>query len=84
MATRASRTKRASRATRRKNIKSRKYYKKSQSRLYKGRGGNHNNYHHHSPPSYVGSVQGKFTNFNDQQLFTNTTYGIAWNKNLKQ
>jgi hypothetical protein len=76
MATRASRTKRASRATRRKNIKSRKYYKKSKSRLYKGRGGNHNN-HHHSPPSYVGSVQGKFINSHGQQLFTNPTYGIA-------
>lgn len=79
MATRASRTKRASRATRRKNIKSRKYYKKSKSRLYKGRGGNHNNHHHHhnSPPSYVGAIQGKFINSHGQQLFTNPTYGIA-------
>jgi hypothetical protein len=80
-ATRVSRTKRASRATRatratrRKNIKSRKYYKKSQ---YKGRGGNHNyDNHHYSTPSYVGAIQGKFINSHGQQLFTNPTFGIA-------
>jgi hypothetical protein len=83
MATKATRIKRATRtratrATRRKNIKSRnrKYYKKSQSRLYKGRGGNHNN-HHYSTPSYVGAIEGKFINSHGQQLFTNPTFGIA-------
>jgi hypothetical protein len=77
MATKATRTKRATRtrATKRKNIKSRnrKYYKKSQ---YKGRGGNHNN-NHYSTPSYVGAIERKFINSHGQQLFTNPAYGIA-------
>lgn len=83
MATKATRIKRATRtratrATRRKNIKSRnrKYYRKLQSRLYKGRGGNHNN-HHYSTPSLRWCNRGKFINSHGQQLFTNPTYGIA-------
>jgi hypothetical protein len=67
MATRETRRKRATRA---KKIKSRKYYKKSHSRSYKGRGGGHN-HHHHSPPSYVGSIQGEFINSKGQQMFRN-------------
>ena len=65
MASRRARATRAARAART------KYYKKSKSRSYKGRGGRH------SPPSYVGSIRGEFINSNGQQLFRNPTGGIA-------
>jgi hypothetical protein len=67
------RIKKTKRTKRRRNSK--KFYNKSQSRSYKNvRGGGH---HSHSPPSYIGSIQGKFINSHGQQMFTNPTGGIA-------
>ena len=30
-----------------------------------------------APASYIGSIQGKFTNIDGRQLFTNPVYGIS-------